>query len=161
MDSQEVTDVVMDATRAIVGVAARSIHEVSDEVTLAQLRLLVLVDARGDLAMGELADALGVTPSTATRLCDVLEAKGLLRREPMADNRRVVIATLTDDGLALVRRALDRRRALLGAAVARLTPAAQQRLARSLRDLTDALGAVSDHAWALAWPEEAAAPDQA
>ena len=80
----------MDATRALVGVAAQSIAEVSDEVSLAQLRVLVLLDARGEMTMGDLAELLAVNPSTATRVCDVLEDKGYVSRAPDGSNRRVV-----------------------------------------------------------------------
>jgi DNA-binding MarR family transcriptional regulator len=154
-DEQQAIDALMDATRALVGVAARSIAEVADEVSLTQFRALVLVDARGSITMGELAEVLGVNPSTATRLCDVLEEKGLVDRTPLDGNRRVVIATLSETGQQLVRRALRRRQRQLAAAVGRLSPDAQRRLSRSLTELTRALGEVSDQAWALGWPERA------
>jgi DNA-binding MarR family transcriptional regulator len=148
----DVGDALMDATRALVGVAARSLAEVGDEVSLAQLRVLALAGADGGLAMGELARTLGVNPSTATRLCDTLEAKGLLAREPAPGNRRTVRAALTPAGRRLVGRSLRSRRRRLDAAVGRLDPDARRRLARSLRELTDALGEAGDHAWALGWP---------
>lgn len=152
MASREaVSDIVMDATRALVGVAAQSIAEVSDEVSLAQLRVLVLLDARDELAMGDLAELLGVNPSTATRVCDVLEDKGFVVRAQDGENRRVVRVALTKSGSSLVQRTLRRRRKVLDAALARLPPDSRQRLALSLAELTDALGATSDHAWALGW----------
>jgi hypothetical protein len=40
LDEDEVAEVVLDATRALVGVAARSLASISDDVTLAQLRVL-------------------------------------------------------------------------------------------------------------------------
>ena len=150
-ESQAVSDVVMDATRALVGVAAQSVAEVSDEVSLAQLRVLVLLDARGEMPMGDLAELLAVNPSTATRVCDVLEDKGYVSRAPDESNRRVVLVTLTRGGRSLVQRTLRRRRKLLDAALGRMSEEAQQRLARSLAELTDALGAASEKAWTLGW----------
>ena len=149
--TEAVGDVVMDATRALVGVAAQSIAEVSDEVSLAQLRVLVLVDARGELAMGDLAELLAVNPSTATRVCDVLEDKGFVVRAQDEANRRVVRVTLTRAGRSLVQRTLRRRRKLLDAALGRMSAESQQRLARSLAEFTEALGAANEHAWALGW----------
>jgi len=146
-----VSDAVMDATRALVGVAAQSIAEVSDEVSLAQLRVLVLLDAHDEMAMGDLAELLAVNPSTATRVCDVLEDKGYVVRAQDGENRRVVRVALTRGGRSLVQRTLRRRRKLLDAALGRMSADAQQRLARSLAELTAALGANSDHAWALGW----------
>src|SRR4051812_40588029 len=147
--TEAVGDVVMDATRALVGVAAQSIAEVSDEVSLAQLRVLVLLDARGEMTMGELAELLAVNPSTATRVCDVLEDKGYVVRAPDGSNRRVVRVVLTRGGRSLVQRTLRRRRKLLDAALGRMSQESQQRLARSLAELTDALGAASEQAWTL------------
>ena len=151
--SEAVSDIVMDATRALVGVAAQSIAEVSDEVSLAQLRVLVLLEDRGELAMGDLAELLAVNPSTATRVCDVLEDKGYVLRTPDAQNRRVVRVALTRDGRSLVQRTLRRRRKVLDAALGRMSPEAQRRLGRSLAELTEALGATSDDAWALGWSD--------
>ncbi|MGZ6975501.1 MAG: MarR family transcriptional regulator, partial [Acidimicrobiia bacterium] len=60
-----VTDAVLLASRALVGVAARSLAEVEDEVTLPQFRALVVL-ATADRNLGDLAEALDVHPSTAT-----------------------------------------------------------------------------------------------
>jgi DNA-binding MarR family transcriptional regulator len=147
-----VTDVVMAASRALVGIAAQSIAEVSDEVSLAQYRTLVLVEARNGMTMGDLAEMLGVNPSTATRLCDALEKKGLVERAPTPESRRVVRVEVTRDGRSLVRRSMRRRRRLIDAAVRQLPVEAQRRLGRSLAELTQALGAAGEHAWALGWP---------
>jgi DNA-binding MarR family transcriptional regulator len=150
----DVGDALMDATRALVGVAARSLAEVGDEVSLAQFRVLVLAGAEGGPAMGDLARTLAVNPSTATRLCETLEAKGLLARRPAPGNRRTVRATLTADGRRLVARSLRSRRRRLDDALRRLDPDARRQLRRSLRELTAALGEAGDHAWALGWPAQ-------
>ena len=68
----EMTEVVVDATRALVGVAARSLAIINDDVSLAQLRVLVLIDERGPQTMGQIATNLAVSPSTVTRVCDLL-----------------------------------------------------------------------------------------
>jgi DNA-binding MarR family transcriptional regulator len=144
----------MAVTRALLGVAAQALAEVSDDVTLAQFRVLVLADAHDGLQMGDLARALGVLPSTATRLCEALENKGFIERRAFPGNRRSVGVHLTKPGRGLVHRSLTRRRCLLDAAVQRLSPAARDRLSQSLEELTDALGEVSDDAWTLGWPAE-------
>lgn len=146
------SDALMDATRALVGLAARSLAEVGDEVSLAQLRVLVLVGGQDEVLMGDLARTLGVNPSTATRLCETLESKGLLARRPAPDDRRTIRALLTADGRTLVDRSLRSRRRALEVAAARLDPDARRRLRRSLTELTGALGGWGDHAWALGWP---------
>ena len=69
-----VTDAVLRASRALVGVAARSLAEVEDDVTLPQFRALVVL-AAGERQLGELAEALDVHPSSATRLCTRLDRR--------------------------------------------------------------------------------------
>ncbi|HYV60725.1 MAG TPA: MarR family transcriptional regulator, partial [Acidimicrobiia bacterium] len=68
--TDEVTDAVLDASRALVAVAARSLAGVADDVTLPQYRALVVLATEGAQSLGELAAALGVHTSTATRMCD-------------------------------------------------------------------------------------------
>src|SRR5437868_15225897 len=78
------------ASRALVGVAARSLSALEADVTLPQYRALVLLSSRGEQNVSALADALGIHPSTATRLCDRLLNKGLIDRATSAGSRREV-----------------------------------------------------------------------
>jgi DNA-binding MarR family transcriptional regulator len=57
------------------------------------------------LSMGELADRTMLSPSGTTRLVDRLAASGLIRRRSAPDDGRVALATLTPDGLRLLRAA--------------------------------------------------------
>ncbi len=157
-DGSEITEVVLSATRALVGIAARSLAEVSDDVSLAQYRVLVLVHGRGPQAMGDLAASLDVNPSTVTRVCDVLVEKRLIRRRTAPDNRRTVCAELTSRGRNLVDQVMERRRLLIEDALAAMTPQAQRQLARSLDEFAAAAGEASDHAWTLGWSLQEAHP---
>ncbi len=56
--------------------AARSIAQVDDAVTLPQYRALVASAARGPQRVTDLAEELGVHPSSVTRMCDRLERPG-------------------------------------------------------------------------------------
>ena len=49
------TDAVLVASRALVGIAARSLAAVEDTVTLVQYRALVLLASRGEMNVGTLA----------------------------------------------------------------------------------------------------------
>lgn len=149
-----VADVVLSATRALVGVAARSLAEISDEVSLAQYRVLVLLDGRAPLTMSELAASLDVNPSTVTRVCDVLVDKKLIRRRQSPNSRREVNAELTRLGGQLIGQVMSRRRILIDDALARMTPEAQRRLTRGLSEFAQAAGEVADQAWTLGWPVE-------
>ena len=86
------------ASRALVGVAARSLASVEGTITLVQYRALVVLASEDVLNVGSLAEALGIHASTATRLCDRLSEKGLIDRKTSAESRREVVVGLTADG---------------------------------------------------------------
>jgi DNA-binding MarR family transcriptional regulator len=153
-------DVVLSATRALVGIAARSLAEVADEVSLAQFRVLVLLDTRPAQTMGEIAASLDVNPSTVTRVCDVLVEKKLIRRIQTKDNRRTVQAGLTPAGRRLLEQVMDRRRLLIEGALRQMSDDGQRRLALGLVEFAHAAGEVSDDAWLLGWTHDEDASDE-
>src|SRR5262249_17880388 len=122
-----VTDAVLLASRALVGVAARSLTEVEDEVTLPQYRALVVLSSAGDQSPGDLAEALAVHPSTAPRLCTRLERKQLITRRPAEGSRREQVVALTAAGRKIVNAVTKRRRREIARIVSRI-PAREQRV---------------------------------
>jgi DNA-binding MarR family transcriptional regulator len=52
--------------------------DVSEHVSDLQLRALVIIRGRGGIAVSDLARAMGLLPSSVTRLCDRLIAAGLI-----------------------------------------------------------------------------------
>ena len=60
----------------------------------------------GRIRMGDLAEALASLPSRLTRQVRRLETQGLVRREASQDDRRGVVAAITDDGRAVSRQAV-------------------------------------------------------
>ena len=99
-----VIDAVLSASRVLVAVAARSLGDVAEEVTLTQFRTLVVLASRGPQSLATLAEAVDVTPSTATRMCDRLVRKGLIARRHERGDRRLIRLTLTASGQDLVTR---------------------------------------------------------
>ncbi len=68
--------------------------------------LVQLAEAPGrKLRMAELADAVLLSRSGVTRLVDRLERAGMVARERVAGDGRGVVATLTDQGLDVLRTA--------------------------------------------------------
>ncbi len=55
----------------------------------------------GALPMGKMGERLMVHPASVTNAIDRLEARGLVRRRPAPDDRRRVLAEITDEGRAL------------------------------------------------------------
>ena len=119
----EAVDALLVASRALVAVAARSLAD-EDDVTLPQYRALIVLGARPGLGVTDLAEALDVHSSTATRLCDRLVRKQLVRRAQGTADRRSTRLHLAPAGQALVDRVTDRRRRDLVAIVARMPDAA-------------------------------------
>jgi DNA-binding MarR family transcriptional regulator len=68
------------------------------------LRLLAF-SRRGSLPMGKMGERLMVHPASVTNAITRLEHRGLVDRRLSPDDRRVVLATITPDGRALVREA--------------------------------------------------------
>ncbi len=139
----EIINGILTASRVLVGVSARSLADIG--VTPAQFRTLVVLSTRGDSRMVELAERLGVGPSTALRSVDRLESAGLVQRAPAARDRREVMVSLTGAGRELVEQVTRRRR---GAIEAIVTAMPEQHR----RELLDALGAFSAFAAAAEEP---------
>jgi DNA-binding MarR family transcriptional regulator len=60
------------------------------DMTMAQLKAVMLLVQSDGLRSRELADGLGIAPSAATPLVDRLVDQKLARREPDADDRRII-----------------------------------------------------------------------
>jgi DNA-binding MarR family transcriptional regulator len=149
--NQPVVDAVLGASRALVAIAARSLAAAGDEVTLPQYRALVVLASRGPQRVVDLAGFLDVTASTATRMCDRLVRKGLIRRQRQSSDRRSVRVSISNAGRDLVAAVTQRRRRELQAIVERMPPADRDRLVTTLRLFAEAAGEVPEQDWSLGW----------
>jgi len=136
-----VTDAVLLASRALVAVASRSIASVDEAVTLPQFRALVVLDGHGGIRrVGELAHELRISPSTATRLCDRLVRKRLVRRDVDPTNRREVAIALSSRGRDLVREVTLRRRVEIASIMSKVPSAQRVTIVDALTAFRDAAG---------------------
>ena len=80
--------------------------EAAHGLPLTQYEVLLYLDAAPDrrLRMTELARSVLLSQSGVTRLVDRLEARGLVVREPCPEDRRGLLARITDDGSQAARR---------------------------------------------------------
>jgi DNA-binding MarR family transcriptional regulator len=132
---ERVTDVaaaVESTVDSLLGVLDSARLAQSPAVPPAQLRVLTIVANAEHTNMSRLAEALDVVPSSASRLCDRLEAAGLLRRVPDPRDRREVRLLPTAVALRLLEELRERRRAALVAVLERMHPARRQELVRAL-----------------------------
>ena len=123
---------VLAGTQVIGSLIAESISQVEPEVTMPQLRVLMLAATQAPLNLLTVAADLGVHPSNATRTCDRLVKAGLLDRRTDPDDRRQVVLTLTPAGRQLVGDVMSHRRATVERIMARMSEDERAMLAESL-----------------------------
>ena len=112
-DEQELDQLVtalLTASRALVGVSARSLVDVEETVTVTQFRTMVVLRAHGVSRLNRLSERLHVNASTALRTVERLKTVGLVDRRENPDNRREVMIELTERGRRLVDEVTARRR---------------------------------------------------
>src|SRR5688572_20533796 len=68
------------------------------DLSPAQCHVLHLIEPDRPVPMGRLAQTLACDASNVTGLVDRLESRGLVRRRPSADDRRVKVLQLTATG---------------------------------------------------------------
>ena len=132
-------------------VAARSLAEHESEVSLPQYRTLVVLGSRGPQRIVDLAQALGVDPSTATRMCDRLVRKRLITRRRDVVDRRGVTLDLSAAGQRLVTRVAQRRRQEIARILEMVDPAQYETLVRAFTTFGDAAGEVPEDSWHRSW----------
>lgn len=156
--SQErVVSALLLASRALVAVAARSLDDLDDEVTLPQYRALVVLGTRGRRSLTRLAEEVGIHVSTANRLSNRLIAAGLVQRLPSPSSSREVTLDITPDGQRLLDQVLARRRREVTRIVDAMTPRQQEQVVDALRAFAAAAGEVPDQTWSWGWPTESPA----
>src|SRR4051794_36609500 len=102
-------DLVADICIAFVDLF-RSLHAVEKpawtevDLTMGQLRAVLLVAETGGLSGRSLGERLGITPSAVTALVDRLVQRGYVRREENSADRRISWARPTDLAQALFAR---------------------------------------------------------
>ena len=147
--SSDVVEAVLGASRVLLALAARSLAGIAEEVTLPQYRALVVIASRGPQRVADLAQALGVNPSTATRMSDRLVHKGLVRRRAVAADRRAVRLHLTGDGRKLVEEVTRVRRAEIAQILDKLPSEDRSQMVELFSRFAGAAGEVPDRDWQL------------
>ena len=150
----DLVNALLTASRALVAVAARSLADVEENITLAQYRMLVVLGSHGDLSLQQLATELGVNPSTAMRMVDRLTAAGAVTRRDNPHDRRGVLVTLTGAGRSILRRVTRRRHAEINRIVTAMPTRRRTEMVAALRAFADAAGELDtqpDSAALLGW----------
>ncbi|GLY89877.1 MarR family transcriptional regulator [Actinoallomurus iriomotensis] len=110
-------------------------------VPATQLRVLLVVEQNGAINLSRLANELGALLSSASRLCDRLEAAGLIVRESGQQSRREIAIRLSPDGEALLERVRRERQEQITKVLAQMPPSARQALLTGLTEFQNAADA--------------------
>ncbi|TMV49419.1 MarR family transcriptional regulator [Paenibacillus mesophilus] len=96
--------------------------QLEQKVTRSDLSTLVILLFKGDLTMSELASVMGAPLSTMTSIAKRLEQKGYIARAASAQDQRVKLVTLTQEGRRLAKESEQIMLAILGRLKEALTP---------------------------------------
>jgi DNA-binding MarR family transcriptional regulator len=115
-----VIDLLESLAFASVAMTARAIAETAgSELTFLGWRTLVIVGASEDaLRLSDLAERLGVSRPSASKLVHRMARRGLLDLEPDPDDGRGLCLSLGSEGARLRAAVIDRRRRLLAESLA-------------------------------------------
>lgn len=104
-------------------------------ISPSQMQALEVIERHGRINVNGLAAELGAIPSSASRLCDRLQAAGFIARIAGTSSRREVLLALTRSGQALLARISRDRRALLTEITRSMSPAGREALRTGLQEL--------------------------
>jgi DNA-binding MarR family transcriptional regulator len=150
-DQEHVVDAVLAASRAIVALSVRSLSAVSEHVTLTQYRVLVVLASRGTQTVAALAEELGVTAPTASRMCDRLLRDGFISRTEDPEDRRRVSLALTTAGRRLLDDVTERRRKEIQRVLESVPARTQRSLVKGLHQFAAASGEIPEQEWSAGW----------
>lgn len=145
-DRDGLVEEFLRASRALVGLALHSVNVAPVEVTLLQYRVLVLL-TDGERTVGDIAGALGVNPSNATRHCDRLGRLGLVSRRRSTSDGRVVRVGLTDAGRDVVEAVTAQRRGEVTRVLDAMPVRDAAAVVAALRAFSDAADGLAEQEW--------------
>ncbi|MFI5659923.1 MarR family winged helix-turn-helix transcriptional regulator [Streptomyces sp. NPDC051684] len=108
------------------------------QLSALQLHALLTARTAPGINLGTLAETLDTVPSAASRLCDRLEAAGLIRREPAPADRRSIGLTLTRRGHDALDAVSARRERLLTEVLDRMPEHTRRQLLAGLHGFATA-----------------------
>ena len=114
-----------------------SIGEESLDMALADA--LSVICQQGPMRMGELAEALHITPASTTRAVACLADKGYVQRTKSAEDQRSIVVSSTESGRAAYQIIADRLRYGIDRILGEFSPSEQQQLADLLERFLHAI----------------------
>jgi DNA-binding MarR family transcriptional regulator len=123
---------IADAVESLTDLWSLAVQEAPLRLSLHQLRGLRALEIAPGLNLTGLAERLDIGLPTASRLCDRLEAAGLLERMAHPHKRREVQLSLTTQGRRVLSDVAERRTRTLAAVLRRMETDGRAALSRGL-----------------------------
>lgn len=142
MRRTEAEDAILAAIRAIMRVSLHAADEIGS-ISVVQLRALTVLADVGECNLARLAEGVGVTVSTTSRLVDRLIAADLVERRRAPHTAREVVIRVTPRGRKLLDRYDDLRLDELRGIVEALECAERDVALKLLRTISEAAGTVA------------------
>ncbi len=103
-EKQQLTEHILDMIEGIYRMFGPAVPQewLSSDITVTQLRILLVLREAGTMKMSDIAAKLNVTLPTATVIVRNLVRKNLIERVVNPEDRRLVICRLTLEGQALI-----------------------------------------------------------
>ena len=131
-----------EASRNILNLIPKIMHHIRTEMrqyakgqlTVPQLRVLIRIN-RGNQTHKEVAEWIGVTPATLTRMVDTLVTRQLAKRTQDPKDRRQIHLQATSSGKALAEKYKDRVNVQIQTRIDALSSTEKSKLREGLRVL--------------------------
>ncbi|MBN2548168.1 MAG: MarR family transcriptional regulator [Anaerolineales bacterium] len=111
------------------------------ELNVPQFRTLIFVNRSPGASLGELAEHLGLTPPSTSKLVEGLVSRGLVDRQTSSADRRRITLNITRPGKVLLQAASQPARAHFAGRLTGLSEAERASLVQTLRLLRDIFNA--------------------
>lgn len=140
--AHDADSVLLEVARTVMAISVRAAAAVPGGISPVQLRALTALHRLQPANLADLGAALGISPSSTSRLCDRLVTRGLVDRRVSPRIRREVALSVSEQGLRLLAEYDRHRLAAMSAALDNLAPQRRPEVLTALRDFAAAAGAV-------------------
>lgn len=101
-EGRDADSVLLDVARAMMAISVRAVAVLPGDLSAVQLRALTVLSGLEEANLAELGAALGMSPSSTSRLCDRLVAREVVQRRVSVRTRREVVVSLTERGATVL-----------------------------------------------------------
>jgi DNA-binding MarR family transcriptional regulator len=136
----ETADAVLDVVPPVLWFIRRQMRSHRKDLSLPQFRVLCCINHEPCVSLSTVADFLGASLPTASRIVSGLAKKGLLERAGRETDRRQLSLQLTEAGRSLMQRARAGASEQMEKELQHLTPDQRQMVSETMFALRDIFG---------------------